>query len=75
MTAPRKAKTPQGRQAKGGFNTTSSATILADLLESIKPVLLAGKSIRLIDYAIKRSPFAGCWAVVAWTCSALTSFW
>lgn len=39
MTAPRKAKTPQGRQAKGVFNTTSSATILTDMLESIKPVL------------------------------------
>jgi hypothetical protein len=56
MTAPRKAKTPQGRQAKGVFNTTHSATILADMLESTKTVLLAGKSIRLIDYLPEQRP-------------------
>lgn len=57
MTAPRRAKTPQGRQAKGVFNTTSSATILTDMLESIKPVLLAGKSIRLIDFPPEQRPY------------------
>lgn len=57
MTAPRKAKTTQGGQAKVVFNTTSSANILTDMLESIKPVLLAGKSIRLIDYPPEQRPY------------------
>ena len=51
-----KAKTPQGRHAKGVFNTTSSAAILSDILQSIKLVLLAGKSIRLIDYPPEQRP-------------------
>lgn len=52
-----KAKTPQGRQAKGVFNTTQSATVLADMLASIKAVLMDGKSIRLIDYPPEQRPY------------------
>lgn len=57
MTAPGKAKTPQGRQAKGVFSTTSSPDILADMLESIKAALMDGKSIRLIDYPPEQRPY------------------
>lgn len=57
MTHLRKAKTTQGRHAKVVFNSTSSATILTDMLETIKPILLAGQSIRLIDYLPEQRPY------------------
>lgn len=49
--APKKTKTPQGDQAEGVFKTHTSPSIFTDLGESIKADLLAGKDIRLIDFA------------------------
>ena len=57
MTAPKRAKTPQGGQAEGAFNTASDTCILADLIESIKAALLAGRDVRLIDFPSDRRPF------------------
>ena len=56
MIAPRKTKTSHGGQAEGGFNTNTSPIIFTDLCESIKADLLAGKDVRLIDFAPEQRP-------------------
>lgn len=56
MMTPTKTKTPQGGRAEGAFNTDSSRNILTDLRESIKADLLAGKDVRLIDFAPEKRP-------------------
>jgi len=56
MSAPRKTKTPQGDQAEGAFKTTSSTIIFTELLELIKPQLLVGKDVRLIDFLPEQRP-------------------
>lgn len=56
MTAtPRNAK-GRSRQPECAKQETHSADIFADLLESIKADLLAGRDVRLIDFAVEQRP-------------------
>ena len=55
MTTPKK-KTPQGWQAEGVSKTHTSPSIFTDLLEAIKADLLAGQSVRLVDYLPEQRP-------------------
>lgn len=43
-------------QAKCAHQNSNSADILADLMESIKADLLAGRDVRLIDFAPEQRP-------------------
>lgn len=52
---PKKTK-PLGSQAEGVSKTHTSPSIFTDLIEAIKADLLAGQSVRLVDYLPEQRP-------------------